>query len=537
MTSSKTVHVKSASELAPCWDTTDVKNLRTVVVSSFDTFCGQFGPLAQNKWHAKQMANFKPPPKGKQPPPDPACPHHPKGLVRKVFVDEPQVGCRNASSYWTTIKWLDADQVFLYSGSPAPRGLEDIASYLGLFEHTDVARDAMRPHTVEGDITWSPDTNPYTLPDDDPRCKFRYTRHCFLMHIVNAVNLTPYEKGMRARKVMPHFILRRDYQSACPFGSNNKIARNLPDLTHFSIERTFSPSAKALYDRAADDWRPRLVLTEKDAVTGEVRRMPNPRAYRADGVCATYPYAIWLHVPNMHYSGPDGAVLLEDTKSTRENDPDFYSWFQDSSEHYSTTKPIGKNLRLHRWILSRAVYLRPKIDPTAPVDVTPLNYISTKDVDNATVLREILRWSPKTSMTLALLAKHVILMDHKVLIWFTYPITLALFREILLVLGFFKDDDRVMVLNANTDSSARGRVQSRINDLDDPLRIVLASNKVGAVGLNYQKGCWTQIHADIAETYDTEVQGIGRSFRIGALVDVVIYSFMMAGSLDATIIE
>ncbi|KAF3029589.1 hypothetical protein E8E12_000340 [Didymella heteroderae] len=336
-TSLDTVHVSLVSQLKPVWDKTNHRNLRTVVVSSYDTFCRQYGPAAQNAWCKKVDARFQSPPTGKQPDAITTCPFHPAGLVRAVIVDEPQLGCRNQSSYWTTVKWLEADQVFLYSGSPAPRGLNDIASYLGLFEHTDVAKDALRPHTVEGDIVWAPDTDPYSLRDDDPRCKFRYTRHCFLMHIVNADKLSDYEKGMRAKKVMPHFILRRDYQSQCPFESGNSIAKNLPDLTHLSLERTFTPSAKALYDRAADDWRNRLVLLDKDPVTGDVRRMPNPQAYRADALQVWYPYTVWLHVPNKHLVPAD---LREDVQamapvsgSTPQNDIDYYSWFSENSKH------------------------------------------------------------------------------------------------------------------------------------------------------------------------------------------------------------
>jgi SNF2 family DNA or RNA helicase len=436
---------------------------------------------------------------------------------------------------------LEADQVFLYSGSPAPRGLNDIASYLGLFEHTDVAKDALRPHTVEGDIVWAPDTDPYSLRDDDPRCKFRYTRHCFLMHIVNADKLSDYEKGMRAKKVMPHFILRRDYQSQCPFESGNSIAKNLPDLTHLSLERTFTPSAKALYDRAADDWRNRLVLLDKDPVTGDVRRMPNPRAYRADALQVWYPYTVWLHVPNKHLVPAD---LREDVQamapvsgSTPQNDIDYYSWFSENSKHWASMPGIGVNLRQHRWILSRAVYLRRKIDPEAPVDVAPLPYQDQSKVSNTAVLREILKWSPKVGILLALLVKHVLLMDEKVIIWFTYPQTLSMFEETLRVLPYFKDKNRYGVLNAETSGRARKEMQANINNLNHSLRVVLASNKVAAVGLNFQEGCWTQFHADLSETLDNELQGIGRSYRLGQLMPVLIYSFMVAGSLDAVSIE
>ena len=50
------------------------------------------------------------------------------------------------------MKWLEADQVFLYSSSLTLRGLNNIASYLSLFKHTNVAKDALQPYIVEGDI-------------------------------------------------------------------------------------------------------------------------------------------------------------------------------------------------------------------------------------------------------------------------------------------------------------------------------------------------------------------------------------------------
>ena len=247
------MHVKLASELAPCQDTTNVKNLCTVIISLFNTFCSQFSPLAQNKQHVKQIVNFKPPLKGKQPLLDPACPYYLKGLVRKVFINKLQVSYRNTLSYQITIKQLDIDQVFLYSRSLALRSLKDIASYLSLFKHTNITRDAIRPYIVEGDITQLLDINLYTLPNNNLRCKFYYTCYYFLIHIINTINLTPYKKGIHTRKVMLHFILRCNYQLACLFRLNNKIARNLPNLTHFSIKQTFLPSAKALYNYAANN--------------------------------------------------------------------------------------------------------------------------------------------------------------------------------------------------------------------------------------------------------------------------------------------
>lgn len=77
-----------------------------------------------------------------------------------------------------------------------------------------------------------------------PAAMYRLTKHCFDKCIVDNEDLDEYTKGLMAQKVLKEFILRQDYMSACSIGSDRTIARNLPPLQHFSIERIFSPTAQ-----------------------------------------------------------------------------------------------------------------------------------------------------------------------------------------------------------------------------------------------------------------------------------------------------
>ena len=294
--------------------------------------------------------------------------------------------------------------------------------------------------------------------------------------------------------------------------------------------------------------------------------MPNPCAFRAMSLLAWYPYTRWLHVQNPHYIPPpkdeDGQWIPEPNPSfDREHQIDWYSWFMEDSQHFKNMPEVGLRFRQHRWILTRCAYLRTRIANDAPVDIPPVDYTAKRMVTskrkqdgqgepaskpksvyvvpNSEVLRLILKWSPKVAAILALLVKHVILQDEKVIIWFTYRTTLDLFREIMLELPYFSDfkAGRWDTLVADTSHEKRHKLQEALNDPAHPLKVALISNKVGAIGLNFQKGCSKQIHADTAETYDNELQGIGRSFRLGQLIDVIIYSFVIAGTMDHQLVE
>jgi hypothetical protein len=238
------------------WDTADESNNRTVVVTSYNTFASQFGPAAQSAWSKRQNPEYQAP--ESYPPRDDNFPDSPYHRYRGIVGDEPQYVLRNETSYWTTIRWADAPQVWLFSGSPAPRGVQDFGSYLGLIEHQELAKLALE---VDEESGYYPErTNPYELPDTHPASKYRFTQVCFRKWIIENDNLDDYEKGMAARKVLLLWVLRRDYGSACPIGSDRIIAKNFASLTHYSLDRVFSPTAQENFDRGFETWKSRMVI-------------------------------------------------------------------------------------------------------------------------------------------------------------------------------------------------------------------------------------------------------------------------------------
>ncbi|KAF1835444.1 hypothetical protein BDW02DRAFT_597321 [Decorospora gaudefroyi] len=268
--------------------------------------------------------------------------------------------------------------------------------------------------------------------------------------------------------------------------------------------------------------------------------MPNPRATRALGILSWYPYLHWLRVPNPDYTPPtreEGAVAFgAKAEPTKETEPDYYSWFMDESEHHQLMPKESANLRRHRWLLCRCAWLRQKQDPTAPVDISQMDWMAEKtvinkrkgndDEDKTTV--------PKSEYKIDNATRE------KIIIWFTHKVTLELFREILCAIPFFnrrQANKRIASLTADTTAAHRDRIQAQMNNLDDELTVLLASNLVGAVGLNFQKDVRVQIHGDLAQTYDREVQAKGRSYRLGQLPDVIVYSFVVLGSMDMALIE
>jgi hypothetical protein len=99
------------------------------------------------------------------------------GKIAYLFADECQDGCRNASSYWRTLRWMHAKSIILMSGYPAPRGMEDFGSYIRLLERPELTdeEDDLKEANAKllaagGTPTFVPGVdNPYLLPDTDPK--------------------------------------------------------------------------------------------------------------------------------------------------------------------------------------------------------------------------------------------------------------------------------------------------------------------------------------------------------------------------------
>jgi hypothetical protein len=513
------------------WDRSNPINIRTVIVTTYNTASSQYGPTGQTKWFRLKDAKYQPPEEG-HPPLDPNWPDNPKGRVRGIIADESQVGLRNESTWHETIRYFNAPLVYLFSGSPTPRGLKDWCAYLGVLQKEELAEKA-----AVGDeaCNYSLELDPYEVDDQHPAAKYRFTVFAYKKWILNNTDLTEYQKGLKASKMLKHMVLRRDYASACPIGSEYTIARNLPPLQHFSVERLFSPTAQRLYDTFFKQWAGRLILLPEQG--GSEDPIPNPRATRAVSLLTFCPLLGYLHKLNPEYNPPpkkgeDGYVPFDERpkigpkKKTPQNDPDHLSWFNPDSDLYKKAMPkIGNDFKRWRWLLA-------EISNEGCTEIPTVDYKDKRTVSNKQILEIILRFSPKLAAQLSMIAEHALLRDEKMLVWFAYPITQELVAEVLMNMKHLKDV--YTSLDSTTSQTRRDEIQEEINDVKPSctLRILLASMLVGGVGLNFQEDSWICCLFEAAESLDAELQVIGRQHRLGQLMAVLVYSLIMKGTVD-----
>jgi SNF2 family DNA or RNA helicase len=255
---------------------------------------------------------------------------------------------------------------------------------------------------------------------------------------------------------------------------------------------------------------------------------------RAVAVLQVSPPLRHLHLPNSEYvqppkRGEPGYVKpkpIKQNDKTARNDIDYYSWFNEYSALFKEEMPeTGEDFQRWRWILQKISEEAGSNDRTIP----NLRYTDISKVSNKEVLDLILKFSPKITAVLSLLLKHCVIRDEKVILWFSYPITQSLVQEIMMALPWFKGDGRHMVLEQNTSAKGREDVATHINDP--------RSNRIGGVGLNFQKDSHVQIHFELADTLDAEAQTIGRQHRLGQVIGVIVYSLLLARTPDVKFIR
>jgi hypothetical protein len=204
------------------------------------------------------------------------------GLFEGVAVDEAQVSMRNRTSYWVMVHWLEPSMMYLFSGSPVPRGLKDLVQLCAQLVSPKLELLATKGDRGEGGTGYRPSQNPYDFPDDDPRVKFQASVHCFKKFILNNLKIADDDKERIGQKFLRNYMLRRDYNAACPIGSSNTISRNMPPLRTFYLERPFMPKAQMVYDVSAAKWeKRRYTIKDSKQPNGEDNTVPNSRSIRA----------------------------------------------------------------------------------------------------------------------------------------------------------------------------------------------------------------------------------------------------------------
>jgi SNF2 family DNA or RNA helicase len=500
------------------WDTRDRTNIRTIIVTSFNTATSQYGPTAFNARKLSQDAHW-------QVPKEQAWVNNPKGRVRGMILDEAHYGFRNETSFTETVKWFKPPVLWMFSGSPAPRGLQDWISYLSLIENDELAGKGEFPDDSCG---YKPDEDPYLLDDSHPAVKYRYTAFAFRKWIVENKHISECEKVIKAQSVLKHFVLRRDYTAACPLGSDRTIARGLPPLHHYAVERLFSPTSQDLYNKFIKQWSRRLALKPNEG--GFKHPIPNPRAVRAMTLITMVPILGYLHKANPEYRPPpkkDDEYYVPYAqkliKKNANNDQDWLSRFNEDSTLWKSMPGVGKDLRRWRWILNTVI-------SEGCTEIPRRNYQDTKGVLTKDVLHVILQHSPKIEALLSVVAEHALLRDNKIILWFSYPITQSLIVEILMS---WKYTDAISdSLHSGTPQKRRDELQADMNSPNATIRILAASMHCRGVGLNLQKDSHVCMMFEAASTLDMELQVISRQHRLGQLYPVTVYSVVMLNTID-----
>jgi hypothetical protein len=113
------------------WDKKNPVNMRTVIVTSFNTANSQYGPTAFVSWKKLEDSKWKALKEG-FPMPEKAWHDNPRGRIRGIILDESQYGFRNENSFAETVKWFNSPVFWKFSGSQTPYALYDRISYLTL---------------------------------------------------------------------------------------------------------------------------------------------------------------------------------------------------------------------------------------------------------------------------------------------------------------------------------------------------------------------------------------------------------------------
>jgi len=524
--------------------TTDLRNISTVVVTTFNFLERNNGPKKFMRWKRWYDANNRragsdedmeidlhrtfhlPDDLSEFYPSDDIMKEFPdsfRGVFRRHILDEVQCSLRNASKHWSTIYINRSKEnpcrISLFSGSPAPRGLRDFYSYLLLCHDPALEQEVhtrIKGTDAHGDWVY-PHMNPYTLPDSHPFTKFRATPTCFRFFIIESKdeNLTEVDKGLLAQKCLESWVLRRDYSCACPIGSENTIASNMPHVSRLVIEKSFKPSVRTYWNRITKPFASKMVILQTNTQNGTEEPIPNARTLRAYQIINAFPFLGALHKE-------EEIITEKGTKSTTDKD----SWFNVESKIYQATPAPSKDGRRIRWLLNKCR------DTGCPILQPEVNYQTLGKKELISLLCNL---CPKIAMTLALLSDYLILRKQKMLVWFNYPEVQELVEEILNIVGFKAPAMRSMY--RNTSLSERSEMQEQLNARDGSLELLLLSMKVSGIGLNYQQNCSRAIIFDSCDSFIEEEQVIGRIWRMGQLMDCLIFNIMVTDTSDTKALQ
>jgi len=514
------------------FDPNDPETGRTVAVASYLWYARRYGPKEYHRWLKEEGFSRKMPREGEwDRTPRAAWPNNMEGRFRAICCDEAADGLRNPSTFWFSVLYTQCSRKWLFTGSPAPRGLVDYASYLALLQTPEFNASAKKSHKDIGYIVGQ--TDPYELADDHPAAKFRAAEYCYRKFIVDNENLKGYQKGLKAQKCLSLFVIRRDVQSDCPFGSGNTIARSLPPKHHYYVEKILSPTGARYYEKFSAAFLDRLMLLRADPDRPDEKGTPTPngRSARAlEWLSFFWPLG-HLHVDNpvdrnVRARAREGIFPTDRLLLNRDRESFFW---EDSPIHQEMPKLSKKNpgVRL-RWLFSQIQRAEREKRGSKSKVFDDYNF---EDMTPKELAQTFLNYSPKMQAIVALLQYHAILRGEKVLVWFQYPFNQQLAQEVLVCLGISP-----ISMYKESSSYSRARIQERINDPSDPIRVLLLGVRVGGTGLNLQKDSHVSISVDAFTSLDQQIQTEGRQYRTGQVVECCFYQLAVVLTHDIKVL-
>lgn len=535
----------------------DPVSARTIFVMSYQYFSRHFGVENFNIHKMKMNPNWKPISKEQiqqgiqrapvNPDKDWANNLHKK--VRQLIGDEAQVAVRNRQSvYFISIQWLDVPSLFLLTGHPMPRGLDDLLAYISLLETKEHVQNVSR-HSENP--PFSPkDTNPYEMDDTAylPYCSSSemYEKWVLGFKIDDDPAHAEVVRGQRAHRMLKDILLRRTYSStynrdnspSAPKSST--IGGQLPPLIQHTIHAPFAPLAKKLYTQMTSQWAKRHIIVQKAG--DKEKYIPNGRTLRAEDLLTFLPPLGLLHKTSAVGSREDRVDAFENREDLDDEERElaernYYdgvdkeSFFWDKSEIYQDMPAISSNAARFRWLM-RNIRDRANADPQWKGLIFNHSDDEIKDMSAFEVVSEFLPWSPKLQALNMLIADLSLLQDEKVLLWFQYPAIHDLVQEYIQVMTMPS-----MSLTSGTKASTRDNFAKAFNNPEHHTRLLIGGMKIAGVGMNLQYASRYAILVDSPDSLAELIQTRGRQHRIGQKRSVKVFKLYVPGSHDAQVEE
>ncbi|CAA9965463.1 DNA repair and recombination protein RAD54B isoform X1 [Pyrenophora teres f. maculata] len=300
-------------------------------------------------------------------------------------------------------------------------------------------------------------------------------------------------------------MIRRTFDTTIPPGNKEfRIGNNLPHAFHYTVERLYSPSVRRHHTNFTSEWHKRLVTAHKTGYSTKPVPSKNSRAVRAVECIKFYPPCGSLHRTNEVPSRLDS-----EEEDLQVFNKDQYSWFFDPSDLANAYECIRKTAsyepskgRLIRWLLQRC-------RDSGVTEIENKDWMSESEVNNATVLSEFLRFSPKMVAILEVIRE--------------WAIELA--TKVVAMTGI-----EYFAAYSSLPMEKRSSIQRKWNSREDDTRILLASARIFGTGFNLQTYSRAAVLVDSARDENEEHQILGRQYRNGQPLDVHFYRLTMEGS-------